>query len=175
MAYFPIFTQIEGKRCFIVGGGKVAARKVHTLLQYGADVVVAAEKVCRLNARGNREAVGNPPTQTQGQRKIVRAYAGIGDAHGIASVVGVVASLLRVMQSGHNAERRREHILHIHARRKSTARFSLYFRFHFGDESLMAQSGEIHAHTGYDTPSATLLVLRNDSDADKRKHEHDDG
>ena len=47
MAYFPIFTQIEGKRCFIVGGGKVAARKVHTLLQYGADVVVAAEKVCK--------------------------------------------------------------------------------------------------------------------------------
>ena len=47
MAYFPIFTQIEGKRCFIIGGGKVAARKVHTLLQYGADVVVVAEKVCR--------------------------------------------------------------------------------------------------------------------------------
>ena len=46
MAYFPIFTQIDGKRCLIVGGGKVAARKVHTLLQYGADVVVAAEKVC---------------------------------------------------------------------------------------------------------------------------------
>ncbi len=46
MAYFPIFTQIDGKRCFIAGGGKVAARKVHILLQYGADVVVAAEKVC---------------------------------------------------------------------------------------------------------------------------------
>lgn len=46
MAYFPIFTQIEGKRCLIIGGGKVAARKVHTLLRYGADVVVVAEKVC---------------------------------------------------------------------------------------------------------------------------------
>lgn len=46
MVYFPIFTQIEGKRCFIIGGGKVAARKVHTLLQYGADVIVVAEKVC---------------------------------------------------------------------------------------------------------------------------------
>lgn len=45
MTYFPIFIQIEGKRCLIVGGGKVAARKVHTLLQYGADVVVTAEKV----------------------------------------------------------------------------------------------------------------------------------
>lgn len=46
MAYFPVFTQIEGKRCLIVGGGKVAARKVNTLLQYGADVIVVAEKVC---------------------------------------------------------------------------------------------------------------------------------
>lgn len=46
MAYFPIFTQIEGKRCLIIGGGKVAARKVHTLLQYSADVVVVAEKIC---------------------------------------------------------------------------------------------------------------------------------
>ena len=46
MAYFPIFTQIEGKRCLIIGGGKVAARKVYTLLQYGADIVVMAEKVC---------------------------------------------------------------------------------------------------------------------------------
>ena len=44
--YFPVFTQIEGKRCLIVGGGKVAARKVHTLLQYRADVVVIAKKVC---------------------------------------------------------------------------------------------------------------------------------
>ena len=44
MAYFPIFTQIDGKRCLIAGGGKVAARKVYTLLQYGADVVVMAEK-----------------------------------------------------------------------------------------------------------------------------------
>lgn len=46
MAYFPVFTQIEEKRCLIIGGGKVAARKVNTLLQYGADVVVVAEKVC---------------------------------------------------------------------------------------------------------------------------------
>lgn len=46
MAYFPIFAQIDGKRCLIAGGGKVAARKVYTLLQYGADVVVMAEKVC---------------------------------------------------------------------------------------------------------------------------------
>ncbi len=47
MAYFPIFTQIDGKRCLIAGGGKVAARKVYTLLQYGADVVVWQKSVWR--------------------------------------------------------------------------------------------------------------------------------
>ena len=46
MAYFPIFTQIKGKRCLIIGGGKVAARKIHTLLQYEADIVVIAREVC---------------------------------------------------------------------------------------------------------------------------------
>lgn len=46
MIYFPVFTQIEGKRCLIAGGGKVALRKVNTLLLYGADVVVTAKKVC---------------------------------------------------------------------------------------------------------------------------------
>ena len=46
MAYFPIFTQIDGKRCLIAGGGKVAARKVHTLLQYGARCCSNGRKVC---------------------------------------------------------------------------------------------------------------------------------
>ena len=41
-----MFTQIERKRCLIIGGGKVAARKVNVLLQYRADVVVVAEKIC---------------------------------------------------------------------------------------------------------------------------------
>ncbi|MEW6481496.1 MAG: bifunctional precorrin-2 dehydrogenase/sirohydrochlorin ferrochelatase [bacterium] len=38
--YYPIFLDIEGKRCVVVGGGKVAKRKIERLLEARADVVV---------------------------------------------------------------------------------------------------------------------------------------
>lgn len=46
MACFPIFIDIKQKKCLIVGGGKVALRKVETLLRYGACVHVVAEQIC---------------------------------------------------------------------------------------------------------------------------------
>lgn len=45
MAYFPMFVDIEKKKCLIVGGGTVALRKVQVLLDFGADVVVVASEV----------------------------------------------------------------------------------------------------------------------------------
>ena len=47
MACFPIFIDIKQKKCLIVGGGKVALRKVETLLRYEAAVYVVAEEICR--------------------------------------------------------------------------------------------------------------------------------
>lgn len=46
MACFPIFIDIKQKKCLVVGGGKVALRKVETLLRYGACVHVVAEQIC---------------------------------------------------------------------------------------------------------------------------------
>lgn len=40
--YFPIMLDLRGKRCLVVGAGKVALRKVESLLEAGADVVVVA-------------------------------------------------------------------------------------------------------------------------------------
>jgi precorrin-2 dehydrogenase/sirohydrochlorin ferrochelatase len=40
MAYLPIFLDVVGRRCLVVGGGEVAARKVASLLEAGAEVVV---------------------------------------------------------------------------------------------------------------------------------------
>ena len=42
MAYLPIFLDVTGRRCVVVGGGEVAARKVAGLLEAGADVVVVS-------------------------------------------------------------------------------------------------------------------------------------
>lgn len=47
MACFPIYIDIKNKKCLVVGGGAVAARKVKQLIEFGADVTVVAENVCR--------------------------------------------------------------------------------------------------------------------------------
>ncbi len=44
-AYYPIFLRIEQKRCVVIGGGKVALRKIKSLLSCGARVVVIAPEV----------------------------------------------------------------------------------------------------------------------------------
>ena len=43
--YFPIFINMEGKKIQVFGGGKIAARRVLTLLQFGARVQVTAPEI----------------------------------------------------------------------------------------------------------------------------------
>jgi siroheme synthase, N-terminal domain len=42
---YPIYLHLAGKRCLVVGGGKVAERKIATLLEYEADVQVVSPEV----------------------------------------------------------------------------------------------------------------------------------
>jgi len=44
--YYPIFLNISGKKCVVVGGGPVALRKVRTLLEHGASVEVISPDPC---------------------------------------------------------------------------------------------------------------------------------
>ncbi|VAW73462.1 Precorrin-2 oxidase @ Sirohydrochlorin ferrochelatase activity of CysG / Uroporphyrinogen-III methyltransferase, partial [hydrothermal vent metagenome] len=57
MDYFPIYMQLGDRDCLIVGGGKVAARKVALLLRAGAKVELVAPQLCdeleRLAADGS--------------------------------------------------------------------------------------------------------------------------
>lgn len=46
MSYFPVFVQLEGKQCLVVGGGSVALRKIQTLCEMGASVTVVAPQIC---------------------------------------------------------------------------------------------------------------------------------
>ena len=42
MGYYPIFIDLKGRNVLVVGGGAVAGRKIHTLLEYGAVVRVVS-------------------------------------------------------------------------------------------------------------------------------------
>jgi precorrin-2 dehydrogenase/sirohydrochlorin ferrochelatase len=42
MAYIPIFLDVTGRQCVVVGGGEVAARKVESILEAGAHVTVVS-------------------------------------------------------------------------------------------------------------------------------------
>ena len=44
--YYPIVLNIQGRKCLVVGGGKVALRKVKALLEHGADVEVVSPFFC---------------------------------------------------------------------------------------------------------------------------------
>jgi len=45
MRYYPIFLDLNGKNCLVVGGGQVAWRKVQRLLTCGARVYLVAKEV----------------------------------------------------------------------------------------------------------------------------------
>ncbi|EGC75000.1 hypothetical protein HMPREF0490_01288 [Lachnospiraceae bacterium 6_1_37FAA] len=45
MSYFPMFIDIEGKHILVVGAGKIALRRVQTLLQFRAHIKVIAKEI----------------------------------------------------------------------------------------------------------------------------------
>jgi precorrin-2 dehydrogenase/sirohydrochlorin ferrochelatase len=45
MGYIPIFLDVTGRECVVVGGGEVAARKVESLLEAGAHVTVVSPRL----------------------------------------------------------------------------------------------------------------------------------
>ena len=40
--YFPLFIDLEGKKIAVVGAGKIASRRIRTLLEFGAELTVLA-------------------------------------------------------------------------------------------------------------------------------------
>lgn len=45
-SYYPIFLNVSGRRCVVVGGGEVALRKVKALLEHRADIEVISPDFC---------------------------------------------------------------------------------------------------------------------------------
>jgi precorrin-2 dehydrogenase/sirohydrochlorin ferrochelatase len=80
MRYYPIFLDVRGRRCAVVGGGRVAERKVKALLRAGASVHVispevtpqlaqlAARKKIDLTPRAYRSSDLGGPAEARGKR-----------------------------------------------------------------------------------------------------------
>jgi siroheme synthase-like protein len=43
--YYPVFLNLSGKKCIVVGGGKVALRKVNMLLRYGIEIELISSRI----------------------------------------------------------------------------------------------------------------------------------
>jgi len=71
MHYYPIFLDIKGRPCVVIGGGKVAERKVLSLLDAGAKVLVISPRITptlkRLAAK--KEITHCPKTYEPGDLK----------------------------------------------------------------------------------------------------------
>ncbi|MBI3758308.1 MAG: bifunctional precorrin-2 dehydrogenase/sirohydrochlorin ferrochelatase [Deltaproteobacteria bacterium] len=55
MGYLPIFIDVSGRACVVIGGGEVAERKVRSLIEAGATVVVVSPTVTPELAAMSRE------------------------------------------------------------------------------------------------------------------------
>jgi precorrin-2 dehydrogenase/sirohydrochlorin ferrochelatase len=83
MAYLPIFLDVTRRRCLVIGGGEVAARKVQSLLDAGADVTVISpsliEELAEL-ARARRIQHMNREYATGDMADAALVYAATDDA-----------------------------------------------------------------------------------------------
>lgn len=60
MDFLPIFMNVKGQNCVVIGGGKVASRKVFMLLRAGAAVTVISPDLCQdLNIRKNEGQISH--------------------------------------------------------------------------------------------------------------------
>lgn len=48
MAYFPFFIDIKNKLCLVVGSGKIAKSKIHTLMDFEADVTCISKEFVQI-------------------------------------------------------------------------------------------------------------------------------
>ncbi|MHB1393402.1 MAG: precorrin-2 dehydrogenase/sirohydrochlorin ferrochelatase family protein [Clostridia bacterium] len=45
MSMFPLFIDLRARKCVVVGGGKIAARKIETLIDFNAEIVVISPEI----------------------------------------------------------------------------------------------------------------------------------
>src|SRR5262245_40040730 len=112
--YFPAFLDLRGRRCLVVGGGLIAERKVHGLLECGARVIVVSPAVvpglARLAATGRIEHRARVFRKVDARRAML-----VIAASGVAAVDDAVAVAARQRGTLVNAVDRPAHCDFIYA------------------------------------------------------------
>jgi precorrin-2 dehydrogenase/sirohydrochlorin ferrochelatase len=100
--YYPMMVDLAGRRCLVVGGGRVAERKVALLLECGADVAVvspvATPTIAELAERGAIR-LARRPVQPADLEGVFLAFAATDDAQvnqGVAHAVRKAGGLVNV-------------------------------------------------------------------------------
>jgi precorrin-2 dehydrogenase/sirohydrochlorin ferrochelatase len=86
--YYPVFLNLQGRKCLVAGGGQVALRKASALLEHGAEVTVISPRLCA----GMRKLAGD------GKIKVVNRAYRPGDMKGIQ--IAIVATSNRGVNLG---------------------------------------------------------------------------
>jgi len=68
MAWYPLFVQMTGRRCWLWGGGAVARRKAESLLEAGAGVVAVSPEFFQGVRRSRLAPPGMPAPRAPGLR-----------------------------------------------------------------------------------------------------------
>lgn len=101
--YYPVFLNVRGKKCVVVGGGEVALRKVQTLLEHGAAVEVVSPALCseldRLARDGKIKARNNQlePSDLEGTLIVIAATDDPGTNSRVAAEAGRRKTLVNVV------------------------------------------------------------------------------
>ena len=92
--YFPLFINLSGKKILVAGGGKIALRRVRTLMRFGADIRIVSpvlcaelEELCSASDTSGRKDREENASGLNGALYISRRKYESGDAVGAALVI----------------------------------------------------------------------------------------
>jgi precorrin-2 dehydrogenase/sirohydrochlorin ferrochelatase len=95
MRYYPVYLDIQHKKCLVVGGGSVGTRKVNTLVECGALVTVVSPKISEaLASLADHHAID---IQRRGYQST--------DLNGVFLVIGATSDERLNQQISNDAER----------------------------------------------------------------------
>jgi len=94
--YYPIYLNLQGRKCLIAGGGQVALRKAAALLEYSAEITVVSPRLC----------VGLRKLAEDGRIKVINRSYRAGDMKGMH--IAIVATSNRKINRG-AAEEAKKH------------------------------------------------------------------